>query len=206
MVLWYGSPRKGIYCDIKKLPRISKCPWEWHHAHLRTSAMKDSFPSTCAPGSMDKIAAINVSQFNYMYTTMEKSAKCTGEWRKLSFSSIIYVVLCLVAQLCPTLCNPIDCSLPGFSVHGDSAGKNIGVGCHALPQGIIIYKRFKHEKNTGYVVNWQTAGKSKKIKIDIVLTNFRILASSWEGEQRMREGTRKARKATQTASAKSHDL
>ena len=21
-------------------------------------------------------------------------------------------------QLCPTLCNPIDCGLPGFSVHG----------------------------------------------------------------------------------------
>ena len=24
-----------------------------------------------------------------------------------------YAVLCLVAQSCPTLCNPIDCSLPG---------------------------------------------------------------------------------------------
>jgi len=23
-----------------------------------------------------------------------------------------------VTQLCPTLCNPVDCSLPGFSVHG----------------------------------------------------------------------------------------
>ena len=27
-------------------------------------------------------------------------------------------VLCLVAQSCPTLCNPMDCSLPGASVHG----------------------------------------------------------------------------------------
>ena len=25
---------------------------------------------------------------------------------------------CLVAQWCPTLCNPVDCSLPGSSVHG----------------------------------------------------------------------------------------
>ena len=24
----------------------------------------------------------------------------------------------LVAQSCPTLCDPVDCSLPGFSVHG----------------------------------------------------------------------------------------
>ena len=23
-----------------------------------------------------------------------------------------------VAQLCPTLCNPMDCSLPGFSAYG----------------------------------------------------------------------------------------
>ena len=31
---------------------------------------------------------------------------------------------------CPTLCNPMDCSPPGSSVHGDSLGKNTGVGCH----------------------------------------------------------------------------
>ena len=32
-------------------------------------------------------------------------------------------------QSCPTSGNPMDCSPPGFSVHGGSAGKNIGVGC-----------------------------------------------------------------------------
>ena len=26
--------------------------------------------------------------------------------------------VCSVTQLCPTLCNPMDCSPPGFSVHG----------------------------------------------------------------------------------------
>ena len=35
------------------------------------------------------------------------------------------------------LCNPMDCSPPGSSVHGDSPGKNTGVGCHALLQGIF---------------------------------------------------------------------
>ena len=38
---------------------------------------------------------------------------------------------------CLTLCNPMDCSLPGSSVHGDSPGMNTGVGCHALFQGIF---------------------------------------------------------------------
>ena len=31
----------------------------------------------------------------------------------------------------------MDYSPPGSSVHGDSPGKNTGVGCHALLQGIF---------------------------------------------------------------------
>ena len=45
--------------------------------------------------------------------------------------------MCLVSQSCLTLCNPVDCSLPGSSVHGDSPGKNTVVGCLALLQGIF---------------------------------------------------------------------
>ena len=39
--------------------------------------------------------------------------------------------------LCPTLCDPVDYSLPGSSVHGDSSVKNPVVGCHFLLQGIF---------------------------------------------------------------------
>ena len=46
-------------------------------------------------------------------------------------------VLYLVPQSCPALCHPMDCSLPGSSVHADSPGKNSGVGCHALLWGIF---------------------------------------------------------------------
>ena len=49
----------------------------------------------------------------------------------------IYAVLCLVAPSCLTLCDPMDCSLPGSSVHGDSPSKNTGVGCHAHLEGIF---------------------------------------------------------------------
>ena len=35
------------------------------------------------------------------------------------------------------LCDPMSCSPTGSSVHGDSPGKNIGVGCHALLQGFF---------------------------------------------------------------------
>ena len=43
--------------------------------------------------------------------------------------------MCLVARSCLTLCNPMDHSPPGSSVHGDSLGKNTGVDCHALLRG-----------------------------------------------------------------------
>ena len=43
-------------------------------------------------------------------------------------------VLCLVAQSCSTLCDSMDRSPPGSSVHADSPGENTGVGCHALLQ------------------------------------------------------------------------
>ena len=36
------------------------------------------------------------------------------------------------------LFNPVDCSPPDSSVHGDSSGKNTGVGCDALLQGIFL--------------------------------------------------------------------
>ena len=52
-------------------------------------------------------------------------------------SWVNYSVLWLVAQSCPILCYPMDCSLPGSSVHGDSPGKNTEVGGHAPLQGIF---------------------------------------------------------------------
>ena len=48
-----------------------------------------------------------------------------------------YAMLCLVAQSCPTLCNPMDRGAWQGKVHGDSPGKNTGVGCHAFLQGIF---------------------------------------------------------------------
>ena len=40
-------------------------------------------------------------------------------------------------QSCLTLCDRMDCSPLGSSVHGDSPGKNTEVGFHALLQGIF---------------------------------------------------------------------
>ena len=48
----------------------------------------------------------------------------------LSNSTVVLLIfrcaVCSVVQSCPTLRNPVDCSLPGSSDHGDSPGKDTG--------------------------------------------------------------------------------
>ena len=56
-------------------------------------------------------------------------------WLKMVFICKPWVHAKLL-QPCLTLCNPMDCSLPGSSVHSPS--KNTGVGCQALLQGNLL--------------------------------------------------------------------
>ena len=63
-----------------------------------------------------------------------------GLWIKSYSKPDCPLALCVHAkslQLWPTLCDPMECSPPGSSVHGDSPGKNTGVGCHFLLQRIF---------------------------------------------------------------------
>ena len=57
---------------------------------------------------------------------------CTAKWFSYTFFFFF-----LLTQWCPTLCDPMDCRPPGSSVHGDSPGKNTGVGSLSLHQGIF---------------------------------------------------------------------
>ena len=50
---------------------------------------------------------------------------------------VYYCVYVKSLQLCLILCDCLYCSPPGSSVHRDSPGKNTGVGCHALLQGMF---------------------------------------------------------------------
>ena len=44
---------------------------------------------------------------------------------------------CVLSCFSLSLCDPMDYSPPGSSVHGDSLRNNTGVDCHALLQGIF---------------------------------------------------------------------
>ena len=66
-------------------------------------------------------------------------------------ASLDFIFACVRAQSlqsCLTLCDPMGCSPPGSSVHGDSLGKNAGVGCYFLLRWIFLTQglnpRFLH--------------------------------------------------------------
>ena len=54
----------------------------------------------------------------------------------------------------------MDCSSPVSSVHGDSPGKNTGVGCHALLQGLMKVKE-----------------ESEKVGLKLNIQKMKIMAS-----------------------------
>ena len=69
-------------------------------------------------------------KFNNYYRSNRKVCHYNGGILK-------HVCVRLVAQLCLTLCDLTDCGSPGSSMHGDSPGKNTGVGFYVLLQGIF---------------------------------------------------------------------
>ena len=54
------------------------------------------------------------------------------------FTSLDPVSSSIKQVSCPTLCDPMDCSPPGSSVHGIFQARILGVGCHSLLQGIFL--------------------------------------------------------------------
>ena len=49
---------------------------------------------------------------------MDRFYKYTYQMQKNNICPYLLAYGCLVAQTCLSLCNLMDCSLPGFSVHG----------------------------------------------------------------------------------------
>ena len=74
----------------------------------------------------------------------KKNIKTLGyrneELLELTVQSCVLCCAVLSPTVCPTLCDPMNCSSPGSSVHQDSTGKKTRVGCRALLQGIFPTK------------------------------------------------------------------
>ena len=94
----------------QKVPRYSY--------HLRISkGFRSSVPGS---GGRDQYIFFSVISQDIYTHTQTSSLFCFSAAKSL--------------QSCPTLCDPIDGSLPGSPCPWDSPGENNGVGCHFLLQ------------------------------------------------------------------------
>ena len=73
-----------------------KCYFFQYQAYLRTSLITDE----------------------HNYKAFNSECGYSHSWILISFGFLRHYCCCWVAQLCPTLCDPIDCSPPGCFVHG----------------------------------------------------------------------------------------
>ena len=82
----------------------------------------------------DSLDHVLYAQKDGAATKQEEPGTMVNSWSRVALPSCPGARAELL-QSCPTPCDPMDCSRPGSSVHGDSPGKNTGVGCHAFFQG-----------------------------------------------------------------------
>ena len=88
--------------------------------------------STRSNQTRTKQGCTETEQHDHWGNQQEASRGAGAQYEQLESRA----VLCLVAQSCPTPCDRMHCSPPGSSICRDSPGKNTGVACHALLQGI----------------------------------------------------------------------
>ena len=74
-------------------------------------------------------------------STLHKTPSLIHFSQELFASINWFPCCCSVHQSCLIVCNPMDCSPPGSSVHEISPGKNTGVSGHYLLQGIFPTQR-----------------------------------------------------------------
>ena len=101
---WLGGKESACQCRRHGFdPRSWKIPWR----RMRLLLSRFSRVQLCATPSM----AAHQAPLSLGLSRQE-------HWSGLPFPSPVHESESEVAQVCPTLCNPMDCSPPGSSVHG----------------------------------------------------------------------------------------
>ena len=117
----------------------------------------------------------------FVFVQLRGSALTVGgqpQLQEAGCSSLPCGVLCLVTQSCLTLYDSMDYSPSGSSVHGDSPGKNSGVGCHTLLQGIFPTQGLNPD-----ILHFRQSLHCLSHLLAILVPNMAVcLLKAWKGE------------------------
>ena len=93
-----------------------------------------------------KMTIIRQSANNECWKAVEKREPFYTVGRNVNWYSYCvykYVYVCSVAESCPTVCHPTDCSLPGSSVHGIFQAR------------ILVWVAISHSKRSSWARDWK---------------------------------------------------
>ena len=88
---------------------------EYETKKLESSAIKANWSGVWGKGVLGRM-----DTFIYMAESLRCSHGTITTLNRLCVCVCVCVCVCKVTQSCPTLCDPVDCSPPGPSVHGIS--------------------------------------------------------------------------------------
>ena len=89
-----------------------------------------------------------------------------------------FAVVCLVANLCLTLCNPMDCSLPAFSVHGIFQARMLECIAISFSRGSSRPRSPALQADSSLTELWGKLNswlKITKLKTDIYLLSYSLV-------------------------------
>ena len=95
--------------------RLLRVPWTARRSNK--SILKEISPGCSLEGMMLKLKLQYFSHLMQRVDSLEKTLMLGGIGGRRKREPFYTVQFNLVSQLCPTLCNPMDCRMPGLPVH-----------------------------------------------------------------------------------------
>ena len=131
-VIWCGR-NTGKYTNVLRPLGMFLCVLSGVYCLLNTTVILNScqYRRKCSLTSLSVYGSIKKKTLNLL---MEKNITfyktlvynhCHHYWPFMWRYFNIWVTMCLVAQSCPTLCDSMDCSPLGTSVHGILQGRTL---------------------------------------------------------------------------------
>ena len=112
-----GSNLFAVTCLVL-LPRVKRAVCSLRvcfRVRLRVCCRERRFPQTSPCGFWCSCQFRSLVSSYHPHHTVREAGQCFA----------MLSCLCLPAQSCPTLCDPVDCSPPGSSVHGISQARTL---------------------------------------------------------------------------------
>ena len=120
--------------------------------------------------SIDAEKAFDKIQHPFMIKTLQK-AGIEGTYLNIRSDQIRSV-----AQSCPTLCDPVDCSLPASSIHGIPQARILEWVAISFSRGEVTSSLLMKERNVSTIREWHEAPHPQDVFWDNLGTRWVIPA------------------------------